>query len=49
MILFIFCMQVICPASLIGHWEKEVNDKLRSGTMKSLVYHGSNRGHSARG
>jgi transcription termination factor 2 len=39
---------VICPASLIGHWEKEAKDKLKSGVMSVLVYHGANRGQSAR-
>jgi len=40
--------QVICPASLIGHWEKEAQTKFKSDTLSVLVYHGSARGQSAR-
>lgn len=39
---------VICPASLIGHWEQEVKSKVKSDTLRVLVYHGTNRGQSAK-
>jgi transcription termination factor 2 len=39
---------VICPASLIGHWEQEVKSKVKSDTLSVFVYHGTNRGISAR-
>lgn len=34
---------VICPASLIGQWEGEVQKRLKSGALSTLVYHGNNR------
>ena len=34
---------VICPASLIGHWEAEVKSKVRSSGMTSMIYHGPSR------
>ena len=39
---------IICPASLIGQWEKEVENKVRSSQVRLLVYHGNNRKCSAR-
>ena len=39
---------VVCPASLIGHWEKEAKDRFKTDTFKILVYHGNNRGQSAK-
>jgi len=39
---------IICPASLIGQWEKEVENKARSSRLRVLVYHGNNRKCSAR-
>jgi len=39
---------IICPASLIGQWEKEVENKARSSRVRLLVYHGNNRKCSAR-
>lgn len=39
---------VVCPASLIGHWEKEVKSKVRSNCLTTLVYHGAGREISAR-
>merc|ERR1719422_2695049 len=39
---------LICPASLIGQWEKEVENKVRSSQVRVLVYHGNNRKCSAR-
>ena len=34
---------MICPASLIGHWEAEVNSKVRGSYLQTIVYHGPNR------
>jgi len=39
---------IICPASLIGQWEKEVDNRVRSSRVRLLVYHGNNRKCSAR-
>jgi len=39
---------IVCPASLISQWEGEVKKRLKSGVMSTLVYHGNNRGQSAR-
>lgn len=39
---------IICPASLIGQWEKEADNKARSSRLRVLVYHGNNRKCSAR-
>jgi len=39
---------IICPASLIGQWEKEADNKARSSRLRLLVYHGNNRKCSAR-
>ena len=39
---------VICPASLLGQWEGEAKKRFKSGAIRTLVYHGTNRGTSAR-
>ena len=39
---------IICPASLLGQWEKEVENMVRSSQVRLLVYHGANRKVSAR-
>merc|ERR1719323_3009267 len=39
---------IICPASLLGQWEKEAENKVRSSQVRLLVYHGNNRKVSAR-
>jgi len=39
---------LICPASLIGQWEKEVENRVKSSQVRLLVYHGANRKCSAR-
>ena len=39
---------VVCPASLIGHWEKESKQKFRGGVFDVCVYHGQNREQSAK-
>ena len=31
---------VICPASLMGHWEQEVKSKCKSDRLRTYVYHG---------
>ena len=39
---------VICPASLIGHWEKEATEKFKGGVFNVCMYHGQNREQSAK-
>jgi len=40
---------IICPASLLGQWENEIKNKVKSNTLKALVYHGTkNRNATAR-
>ncbi len=39
---------VICPASLLSQWEGEVKKRLKQDVLKVLVYHGTNRGKSAK-
>ena len=39
---------IVCPASLLGQWEKEVENKVRHSQVRILVYHGANRKCSAR-
>merc|ERR1719186_1429768 len=39
---------IVCPASLLGQWDKEVDTKVKSGRLRVLVYHGNNRKCSAR-
>ena len=39
---------IICPASLIGHWENEAKKKFKSGTFDVCVYHGANREQSVK-
>ncbi|XP_032689169.1 transcription termination factor 2 [Odontomachus brunneus] len=34
---------VVCPASLLSQWEKEVLDKCKQGSLSVQIYHGSNR------
>lgn len=34
---------VVCPASLVGQWQLEVKERIRSDQMKTCVYHGSKR------
>nr|XP_028582463.1 transcription termination factor 2 isoform X3 [Podarcis muralis] len=34
---------IVCPASLIHHWKKEVERHVRSGRLRVCLYHGSNR------
>uniref|UniRef100_A0A146V5V2 Transcription termination factor 2 n=1 Tax=Fundulus heteroclitus TaxID=8078 RepID=A0A146V5V2_FUNHE len=39
---------VVCPASLIHHWKKEIERHVRRGKMSVYLYHGANREKSAR-
>ncbi|KAM4608697.1 transcription termination factor 2 [Polymixia lowei] len=39
---------IICPASLIHHWEKEVDRHVKKGLLSVYLYHGPNRQKSAR-
>jgi len=39
---------IICPASLLGQWEKEVENKVKSGRLRINIFHGTNRKCSAR-
>ncbi|XP_044297877.1 transcription termination factor 2 isoform X1 [Varanus komodoensis] len=34
---------IVCPASLIHHWEKEVERHVATGKLKVCLYHGPNR------
>ncbi|KAJ6662260.1 hypothetical protein lerEdw1_012423 [Lerista edwardsae] len=34
---------IVCPASLIHHWKKEVERHVRSGKLKVCLYHGPGR------
>ncbi|NWH98757.1 TTF2 factor, partial [Tichodroma muraria] len=34
---------VICPASLIHHWKKEIERRVASGKLRVYLYHGPNR------
>ena len=39
---------IVCPASLMGQWEKEVDNRVKSGKLRVLVYHGNNRKTTSR-
>ena len=39
---------IICPASLLGQWSGEVENKVKSSHIRLLTYHGNNRKVSAR-
>ncbi|KAM9319618.1 transcription termination factor 2 [Gastrophryne carolinensis] len=34
---------IICPASLVHHWKKEVEKRVRDGKLQVYLYHGPNR------
>ena len=34
---------LVCPASLIGHWENEAKKKFKGGVFDVCMYHGANR------
>ncbi|KAM5295352.1 transcription termination factor 2 isoform 2-T2 [Glossophaga mutica] len=39
---------IICPASLIHHWKKEVEKRVSSNRLRVCLYHGPNRDQRAR-
>ncbi|XP_074044644.1 transcription termination factor 2 isoform X2 [Macrotis lagotis] len=39
---------IICPASLIHHWKKEIEKRVSSNRLKVYLYHGSNREQHAK-
>ncbi|XP_041857085.1 transcription termination factor 2 isoform X2 [Melanotaenia boesemani] len=39
---------IICPASLIHHWKKEIDRHVKTGKLTVYLYHGANREKSAR-
>uniref|UniRef100_A0A3Q0RA86 Transcription termination factor 2 n=1 Tax=Amphilophus citrinellus TaxID=61819 RepID=A0A3Q0RA86_AMPCI len=39
---------IICPASLVHHWKKEIDRHVRTGKLTVYLYHGPNRERSAR-
>merc|ERR1711892_1168544 len=39
---------IVCPASLIGQWEREVESKVIRNSLSVHIYHGSNRNCSAK-
>lgn len=34
---------VICPASLMQQWEREVRTKVRNGQLNTYIYHGNQK------
>ena len=39
---------LVCPASLIGHWENEAKKKFKGGVFDVCMYHGANREQSVK-
>ncbi|TMS06513.1 Transcription termination factor 2 [Larimichthys crocea] len=39
---------IICPASLIHHWKREVDRHIKTGKLNVYLYHGPNREKSAK-
>uniref|UniRef100_A0AAX7V9K2 Transcription termination factor 2 n=1 Tax=Astatotilapia calliptera TaxID=8154 RepID=A0AAX7V9K2_ASTCA len=39
---------IICPASLVHHWKKEIDRHVKTGKLTVYLYHGPNRERSAR-
>ncbi|XP_051938309.1 transcription termination factor 2 [Hippocampus zosterae] len=39
---------VICPASLVHHWKKEIERHVKAGRLSVYLYHGSDRNKNAR-
>uniref|UniRef100_A0A3B4B203 Transcription termination factor 2 n=1 Tax=Periophthalmus magnuspinnatus TaxID=409849 RepID=A0A3B4B203_9GOBI len=39
---------IICPASLVHHWKKEIDRHVKPGKLSVYLYHGSNREKSAK-
>ncbi|XP_065105080.1 transcription termination factor 2 [Paramisgurnus dabryanus] len=38
---------IICPASLVHHWKKEIDRRVKSSRLSVCLYHGPNRQRSA--
>ncbi|CAG0888256.1 unnamed protein product, partial [Darwinula stevensoni] len=38
---------VVAPASLLGQWEKEIENKVKRGLLETCIFHGPNRETSA--
>ncbi|XP_056321311.1 LOW QUALITY PROTEIN: transcription termination factor 2 [Danio aesculapii] len=38
---------IICPASLVHHWKKEIDKRVKSSRLTVYLYHGPNRQRSA--
>ena len=38
---------VICPASLVHHWKKEIERHVKTGRLSVYLYHGPNRQKNA--
>ena len=34
---------IVCPASLVHQWAKEVEARCKRGSLSVIVYHGANR------
>lgn len=39
---------IICPASLLNHWDQEIRNKLKSGKLSVELFHGANREFKAK-
>lgn len=39
---------VICPATLLGQWENEINKRVQPGVLDVELHHGTNREIKAR-
>ncbi|XP_024141812.1 transcription termination factor 2 [Oryzias melastigma] len=39
---------IICPASLIHHWKKEIDKRVKTSRLSVYLYHGTNRQRSAK-
>ncbi|KAM9805204.1 transcription termination factor 2 [Neosynchiropus ocellatus] len=39
---------IICPASLVHHWKKEIDRHVKTGRLSLCLYHGPNRERSAK-
>ena len=37
---------IVCMASLVHQWAKEIEDRCKKGTLTVLIYHGPNRERS---
>lgn len=39
---------IICPASLVHHWKREIDRHVKASKLTVCLYHGPNRERSAR-